>query len=312
MIELDGVSKWYGQVSAVVDLSVRVERGIVGLVGRNGAGKSTILGLVAGLLRPSSGQLRVCGASPTRPAARRVLALCPDVDAFPEWQSGLAFVASMLRLSGEPGGAALRKAQDAMARVGLAEAMPRPVGGYSKGMRQRTKLALALAREPRVLLLDEPMNGLDPVARRDVTDQIRGLSAAGVIVVVSSHVLHELEELVERVLLVHRGRLVASGAVHELRQQLADRPYRLLLRGREPRALAAELARLPMVRGLRFAEDGLVLETDRGAGLFERLTELGADGRLEELRPLDDDLEAVFGYLAGPGASAHAAAGRAR
>jgi ABC-2 type transport system ATP-binding protein len=312
MIELDGVSKWYGQVSAVVDLSVRVESGIVGLVGRNGAGKSTILGLVAGLLRPSSGQLRVCGASPTRPAARRVLALCPDVDAFPEWQSGLAFVASMLRLAGEPGGVAMRKARDAMARVGLAEAMQRPVGGYSKGMRQRTKLALALAREPRVLLLDEPMNGLDPVARRDVTEQIRGLSAAGVIVVVSSHVLHELEELVERVLLVHRGRLVASGAVHELRQQLADRPYRLLLRGPEPRALAAELARLPMVRGLRFAEDGLVLETDRGAGLFERLTELGADGRLEELRPLDDDLEAVFGYLAGPGVSAHAAAERAR
>lgn len=299
MIEFDGVSKWYGQVSAVVDFSARIDGGIVGLVGRNGAGKSTLLGLAAGLLRPSSGVVRVDGDSPARPSARRTLALCPDVDAFAEWRSGLGFVASMLRLAGTPRRAAFDAAHETMTSLGLGEAMHRPLRGYSKGMRQRTKLALALARRPRVLLLDEPMNGLDPLARRDVMKQLESLAAAGVAIVVSSHVLHELEEVVDLVLLVHRGRLVASGAVHELRRQLADRPYRLLLRSASPRALAAELTALPMVRGLRFAEDGLELETDRGAGLFERLTELGAGGRLEEIRPLDDDLEAVFGYLSG-------------
>ncbi|MFO1051270.1 MAG: ABC transporter ATP-binding protein [Planctomycetota bacterium] len=302
MIELEGISKWFGQVSAVADLSARIEAGIVGLVGRNGAGKSTVLGLIAGLLRPSSGSVRVLGRNPTVARSRRDLAFCPDIDAFPEDLTGETFVRWMLRLSGIAARAAKQQARDALERVNLADAMHRPVRGYSKGMRQRTRLALAFARRPRILLLDEPMTGLDPVARRDVTAILGDFASSGAAVLVSSHVLHELEQLARTVLLMHRGRLVAVGAVHELRRQLADRPYRLLLRGPDPRALAAEIARLGVVRGLRFVEEGVELETDRGAGLFDHLTSLGASGRLDEIRPLDDDLEAVFGYLAGSGA----------
>lgn len=301
MIELQHVSKTYGQVVGVVDFSATIESGIVGLVGRNGAGKSTVLGLIAGLLRPSTGLVTVDGCSPTRPAARRAIALCPDIDAFPEDLSGLAFVRWMLRLSGFSGREARTASGEALERVGLAEAMDRRLRGYSKGMRQRTKLALALARRPRALLLDEPMTGLDPVARRDMAARLVELGREGVTVLVSSHVLHELEELADRVLLVHRGRLVAVGAVHELRDQLGDRPYRLLLRSADPRRLAIELAGLEMVRGIRFNDEGIEIETDRAGGLFEQLTAMGAEGKIDEIRPLDEDLESVFGYLAGPG-----------
>jgi ABC-2 type transport system ATP-binding protein len=298
MIELIGVSKWFGQVSAVVDVSVSITTGIVGLVGRNGAGKTTLMSLMCGLVRPSSGTVRVLGGDPTRASSRRSLALCPDIDSFPEDQSSRTFVTAMLCLSGMDRRRARSLAEAGLTRAGLAHAMHRPLRGYSKGMRQRTKLAVALAREPKVLLLDEPMTGLDPVARREIAEQVRELAAGGMTVLVSSHVLHELEELAQRMLLVHRGRLVAEGTVSELRAQLADRPYRMLLSGPDVRGLAAAISALEVVVGVRFVADGVEVETRRSEGFFEALTELGRQGRIHAMRPLDQDLEAVFDYVA--------------
>lgn len=301
MIELRGVSKWYGQVAALTDVSVCVEGGIVGLVGRNGAGKSTLMSLVAGLLRPSRGDVTVDGARPSRPSGRRRIGFCADVDSFYEDLSGLRFVTWLLRLSGEPRRSARALAAESLDRVGLGDAMHRAIRGYSKGMRQRVKLAQALARDPRVLLLDEPMTGLDPIARNDIQARVTELGRAGVIVLVSSHVLQELEEVVERVLLVHQGRLVADGPVARLRALLEDRPYRLRLRSPAPRELAARLATLEVVRGISFEARAVEVETDGGAGLFATVTELGVEGLVEEVRPLDDDLEAVFAYLVDDG-----------
>ncbi len=299
MIEFLGVSKWYGQVSALVDMSFTVEAGVTGLVGQNGAGKSTLMKLAIGLLRPSLGQVDVDGGSPQTPEVRRNLGYCPDLDAFYEDLNGLTFVTWMLRIHGYSGAEARRRAKDSLQRFGMAEVMGRKIRGYSKGMRQRIKLAQALAHEPKVVFLDEPMTGLDPVARHQMSEAIRELGESGVSVMVSSHVLHELQSVVDRVLLIHQGRLMAEGTVSDLRRQLEDRPHRLRLRSRNPRELAARLTSLEVVSGLSFTHDGLELATAGGDGLFQTLTELGADqGQLvDEIAPVDDSLEAVFGYL---------------
>jgi ABC-2 type transport system ATP-binding protein len=301
MIEFRGVSKWYGQVAALTDVSVVIDGGIVGLVGRNGAGKSTMMNLLAGLLRPSRGEVLVDGAEPWRSDARRRIGFCPDVDSFYEDLSGHAFVSWLLRLHGLRAGVAKDLAAQAMDRVGLADAMHRTIRGYSKGMRQRVKLAQALARDPSTLLLDEPMTGLDPIARHDITELVVTLHEAGVTVLISSHVLQELEEIASRVLLVHQGRLLADGSVHELRRLLEDRPYRLLVHSARPREVAARLTAVDVVRGLTLDRDALEVETDGGGDLFATLTELGSEGLIEEVRPLDDDLEAVFAYLVDDG-----------
>ncbi|MEY2982996.1 MAG: putative transporter ATP-binding protein YxlF [Planctomycetota bacterium] len=301
MIEFRGVSKWYGQVAALTDVSVKIDGGIVGLVGRNGAGKSTMMNLLAGLLRPSRGEVLVDGVEPWRADTRRRIGFCPDVDSFYEDLSGHAFVAWLLRLHGLRAREARELAAHAMDRVGLTDAMHRTIRGYSKGMRQRVKLAQALARDPSTLLLDEPMTGLDPIARHDITALVVSLHEAGVTVLVSSHVLQELEEIAVRVLLVHQGRLLADGSVHELRRLLEDRPYRLLIHSPRPRDVAARLTAVAVVRGLTLDQEAVEVETDGGGDLFATLTELGAEGLIEEVRPLDDDLEAVFAYLVDDG-----------
>ena len=186
-----------------------------------------------------------------------------------------------------------------LSELGLAENMRRPIREYSKGMRQRVRLGQALAHGPSFVLLDEPMTGLDPVARAELSDHIRELPKRGVGVLVSSHVLHELEAVVDRVVLVHQGRLLADGKIHELRDKLPERPHRLRLRGARPRALAAELTQWPQVEGIAVRDDQLEVSLLGQRDFYDRLTALAADwqGGLHEIAPLDDDLAAVFGYL---------------
>jgi len=295
-----GVSKWYGQVSALTDVDLRCGPGVTGLVGQNGAGKSTLMKLAAGLLRPSTGSVSLCGEPPTKRQARRVLGYCPDIDRFYEEMSGRTFVAWMLRLDGLAARAARVRAGEVLDQLGLGDAMHRKIGGYSKGMRQRVKLAQALGKRPSVLLLDEPLTGLDPVARHDVTQVLRGIGREGVCVLVSSHVLHELQSLADAgVALIHQGRLLAHGGVAELRAQMEERPHRLRLRSQQPRQLARELAGLEVVASVSIGNEDVRIETRAVAGAFAELTRVGADadGLITELQPLDDDLEAVFGYL---------------
>jgi ABC-2 type transport system ATP-binding protein len=302
IIEFDGVSKWYGNVIGLNKLTLHIPVGVTGLLGPNGAGKSTLLQLATGQLRPSQGTVRVLGQKVwDNPVLNRQIGLCPEQDAFYEWMTGLDFVRTCARLSGLNRTTAAAAAETALARVGMTEHMNRAIRGYSKGMRQRTKIAQALVHGPRVLFLDEPLSGTDPVARRELVDVIRGLGAAGHTVLVSSHVLHEVQALTPNIVLLHRGRLVAEGHVRDIRDLIDQHPHRIVLVGDRPRALAARLAGCEDVVGIQFLdrESGLLVETRQPDAFYSRLPTLSTeDGlALREVYSEDDNLEAVFKYL---------------
>ncbi|AMV30401.1 putative ABC transporter ATP-binding protein YxlF [Gemmata sp. SH-PL17] len=302
IIEFDGVSKWYGNVIGLNKLTLHVPAGVTGLLGPNGAGKSTLLQLATGQLRPSQGTVRVFGQDVwDNPGLNHLIGLCPEQDAFYEWMTGHDFVRTCARLSGMSRRDATKAANRAMEMVGMTEHMYRGVRGYSKGMRQRTKLAQAMVHNPRVLFLDEPLTGTDPVARRDLIDVVRGLGASGCSVVVSSHVLHEIQSLTPRIVLLHRGRLVAQGHVREIRDLIDKHPHRIVLVCEQYRALAAKLATCADVDGIKFIEreSSLVVETRQPDAFYARLPELAATGglSLREVYSEDDNLEAVFKYL---------------
>jgi ABC-2 type transport system ATP-binding protein len=302
LIEFDGVSKWYGPVIGLNKLTLRLPAGVTGLLGPNGAGKSTLLQLATGQLRPSQGTVRVFGQTVwDNPALNRLIGLCPEQDAFYEWMTGLDFVRTCARLAGLGRREATAAANRAMDRVGMTEQMNRAIRGYSKGMRQRTKLAQALVHDPRILFLDEPLTGTDPVARRDLIDVIRGLGNGGCSVLVSSHVLHEIQALTPQIVLLHRGRLVAEGHVREIRNLIDHHPHRIVLVCDTPRELAGRLARFDDVDGIQFlaSESGLMVETRQPDVFYARLPALVQSHglALREVYSEDDNLDAVFQYL---------------
>ena len=298
-LQFDSVTKWYGSVAALLDVSFQVGTEVVGLVGKNGVGKSTLMKLAVGLLNPSQGHVRVCGLAANTREARARIGFCPDFDRLYEPLSGVTFVAWMLRYHGVAARVATKRAEAVLTELGLAENMHRPIREYSKGMRQRVRLGQALAHRPQFVLLDEPMTGLDPLARAELSDLIRDLPRRGVGVLVSSHVLHELEAVVDRVVLVHQGRLLADGKIDQLREQLPERPHRLRLRGARPREIAAQLAGWPEVEGVRFEGEALEVALSGYGAFYERFSDLASEwqGGIHELMPLDDDLAAVFGYF---------------
>jgi ABC-2 type transport system ATP-binding protein len=301
VVEFDGVSKWYGNVIGLNKLTLRVAPGITGLLGPNGAGKSTLLQLATGQLRPSQGTVRVLGHTTwNNPGLTRHVGLCPEQDAFYEWMTGLDFVRTCARLTGM-GREATAAAEKALAVVGMTANMNRAIRGYSKGMRQRTKLAQALVHKPRVLFLDEPFTGTDPVARRDLIDVIRGLAADGRSVLVSSHVLYEVESLTPNIVLLHRGRLVAEGDVRQIRDLIDRHPHRIVLVSDDYRALAAKLVRWDDVEGVKVLrrEGAVLIETRSPDAFYARLPALSLENgtALREVFSEDDNLEAVFKYL---------------
>ncbi|GAB4138946.1 MAG: ABC transporter ATP-binding protein [Planctomycetota bacterium] len=300
-LRFEHVSKWYGQVSALIDITLHAGPGALGLVGRNGAGKSTLMKLACGLLAPSEGSATVGGVAPSSVEARRLIGFCPDFDPLDGQSSALGFVTRMLRLCGFGSRRARDRAAEVLAGLGLSGDMNRPIREYSKGMRQRVRLAQALGHDPDVLLLDEPMNGLDPVARHEMQVLVRGLCERGKTVVVSSHVLHELEAMTERVALVHQGRLVAEGSVRDLRSQIDRKPHRILIATPDSRGLARRLSVLPQVAGMQFTAHGLEVHVGGQPGFYEELTAIGAEpeGLVLEVAPVDDSLASVFGYLVG-------------
>ena len=302
VVEFDGVSKWYGNVIGLNKLTLRIAPGVTGLLGPNGAGKSTLLQLATGQLRPSQGCVRVLGHRAwNNPPLMRHVGLCPEQDAFYEWMTGHDFVRACAGLTGMGRRAAAAAADEALATVGMTEHMRRPIRGYSKGMRQRTKLAQALVHQPRVLFLDEPFTGTDPVARRELLDVIRGLGGSGRSVVVSSHILYEVETLTPNVILLHRGRLVAEGQVRQIRDLIDRHPHRIVLVCDDYRALAAKLVRWEDVEGVKMLPDDktVLAETRRPDAFYARLPALSLeDGTaVHEVYSEDDNLEAVFKYL---------------
>lgn len=300
IIEFDGVSKWYGNVIGLNKLTLKIPPGVTGLLGPNGAGKSTLLQLATGQLRPSQGTVTVLGQTVwDNPSLFRHIGLCPEQDAFYEWMTGREFVRTCARLTGLSTKQATAAAEQAMVQVGMTDNMNRAIRGYSKGMRQRTKLAQALVHQPRVLLLDEPFSGTDPVARRDLIDVIRTMGGAGCSVLVSSHVLHEVQALTPSIILLHHGRLVAEGNVRDIRDLIDQHPHRIVLVCDRYRELAARLASYADVDGISFLKSGLMVETRQPDVFYARLPELATeDGlALREVYSEDDNLEAVFKYL---------------
>ena len=304
VVEAKELGRWYGEVVGLGDLSVSIEPGITGLVGPNGAGKSTFMKLMVGELRPHRGSISVLGHRPfgSRPLYRR-LGFCPQQDALYEHQTGRAFVRDIMRLAGFGRREADQRARSAMERVGLSDAMDRKVSDYSKGMRQRTRLAQAVAHDPEIIVADEPLTGLDPIARRQTLELFRELASDGKSVILSSHVLHEVESLTDTMVLIHRGRLLAQGSVREVRRLINKHPSRVHVKARDPRRLASRLLDEPHVTAVTLGADGedLLVET-QDVGIFHRrfgAVAGEADAGVRSLVSDDASLEAVFDYLVG-------------
>ncbi len=301
VVEFEAVSKWYGNVIGLNNVTLRLPAGVTGLLGPNGAGKSTFLQLATGQLRPSQGQVRVLGRTTWNNAAlSRFIGLCPEQDAFYEWMTGWDFVHTCARLSGLNAQEARQGAERALEHVKMTQHMNRAIKGYSKGMRQRTKIAQALVHDPDVLFLDEPLTGTDPVARHELMELVCRLGSEGRTVIVSSHVLREVESVTPYIVLLNRGRLVAEGHVRQIRDLIDQYPHRIVLASDDTRDLAARLMRFEDVEGIKLMENGarIVVETREPDAFYQRLPELATQGTVvREVYSEDDNLEAVFKYL---------------
>lgn len=299
-LELVRASRWYGQVIALNDVSVAVPPGVTGLLGPNGAGKSTFLKLAAGQLAPSQGEVRLLGRPAWgSPEVFRRTGLCPEADAFWPGMTGIQFLMALLRLTGYEEAECRRRAENALREMDLLDAKDRKIGAYSKGMRQRVKLAQALAHDPEVLLLDEPLTGLDPMNRRRVIELVKRFGKEGRTVVVSSHVLYEVEAMTRTVLLIHNGRILAEGDVREIRDLMDEHPHTVALRARDPRALAESVVRSPSVVSLSFGPEGewLTVQTARPDEFYDSLHEAAIAAGVSEMYSPDEGLESVFKYL---------------
>jgi ABC-2 type transport system ATP-binding protein len=296
------VSKWYGNVIGINKLTLEIRAGVTGLLGPNGAGKSTLLQLATGQLRASQGRVRVLGQKVWNNAAlNRYVGLCPEQDAFYEWMTGWDFVHTCARLSGMSRAAAGDAAGHTIETVGMTKNRDRAIRGYSKGMRQRIKLAQALVHNPHVLFLDEPLTGTDPVARRDLMNIIQRLGGEGKSVLVSSHVLHEVQSLTPNIVLLNHGRLVAEGHVREIRDLIDKHPHHIVLVCDEYRKLAGRVLAWNDVEGVKVlaGERGIMVETRSPDSFYGRLPALSLDDGLaiKAVYSDDDNLEAVFKYL---------------
>jgi ABC-2 type transport system ATP-binding protein len=297
-IVLDHASRWYGNVVAVNDVSFSVGGGVTSLLGPNGAGKTTILHMLAGLLRPSAGRVLLAGEPAWRnPRVYRSVGLVPEREAVYDFLTGREFVEMCARLQRlpDPIGAARR----AIETVDLEAAAGRAVGTYSKGMRQRVKIAGALVHEPSILLLDEPFNGMDPRQRLHMIELLRSMAAAGRAILFSSHILEEVERLAEQVLVIHAGRLAAAGDYRQIRRLMTDRPHTFVVRSSDNRRLAAAFLSEPSVFGAELEDGRLSVRVAEFRGFTTSVARVARDAgvSLYEVAPSDDSLESVFAYL---------------
>jgi ABC-2 type transport system ATP-binding protein len=301
LVEATHLSKWYGQVIGLNDVNVRVPRGITGLLGPNGAGKSTFMKLITGQLKPSKGQITVFGEPIWgNPALFFRIGFCPEQDAFYERMTGLEWVQALVRLNGYGDAEALSAATAALEQVDLMAAANKKIGAYSKGMRQRVKLAQALVHDPELLILDEPLSGMDPVMRRRTIRLVKDWARAGKSILVSSHILHEIEAMTSNILLIHNGRILAEGNVHQIRDLIDEHPHTVYIKAEDPRALARRFLTDVDVLSLKFDAGALIVQTGKPDVFYARLTELAATGEaggVDEVTSPDDNLQAVFQYL---------------
>jgi ABC-2 type transport system ATP-binding protein len=301
LVAADHLSKWYGQVIGLNDVTVELPHGITGLLGPNGAGKSTFMKLITGQLRPSKGTVSVFGQPIWgNPSLFFRIGFCPEQDAFYERMTGLEWVSALVRLNGYSESQALEAGRAALEKVDLLSAADKKIGAYSKGMRQRVKLAQALVHDPELLILDEPLSGMDPIMRRKTIRLIKEWARAGKSILVSSHILHEIESMTSNILLIHNGRILAEGNVHQIRDLIDEHPHTVYIKADQPRALAREFLSDADVLSLRFEADAVVVQTARPDAFYARLTAMAASGEVgpvHEVTSPDDNLQAVFAYL---------------
>ncbi len=276
-------------------------KGITGLLGPNGAGKSTFMKLITGQLKPSKGSIRVLGEEIWgNPGLYFRIGFCPEQDAFYERMTGLQWVTALVRLNGFGEKEADEAAKIALDRVDLLPAADKKIGAYSKGMRQRVKLAQALVHDPELLILDEPLSGMDPIMRRKTIRLVKDWARAGKSILVSSHILHEIESMTSNILLIHNGRILAEGNVHQIRDLIDTHPHTVYIKANDPRALARQFLADDNVLSLKFDPGALIIQTARPEVFYARLTELAASGDagpVDEVTSPDDNLQAVFQYL---------------
>ena len=300
VVVADRCSKWYGHVLGVSDVSWTLKGGIVGLLGPNGAGKSTMIKMMAGLLRPSRGALTVFGKSPFADVdVRRRIGYAPEHENTWDTLTALELVEYMAKLAAVRD--ASKAAKDALAQMGMSDAMHRRVKGFSKGMRQRTKLAGAIAHDPAFLLLDEPLTGVDPMARIDIVERIKQLGEAGKTIVVSSHVLYEIEALTSDIVVIYRGQMLAEGNVYEIRKLIDQHPHRIRVECDQPRTIAAALATADHVARIVFERGAVLIETRDPDRCYDEIAAAVLDGdvAVTSLSSPDNNLGAVFEYLTG-------------
>ena len=295
-----GLSKWYGNVAGLLDVDLTVTGGVVGLLGPNGAGKTTFLRLVTGQLKPSTGSLTLFGKDPWHhPEVLSRLGYAPEHDGTWEELTGRSFVRFAAELAGMGGPTAVKAANEAIERVTMTKAADRALKTYSKGMRQRIKLAQAIVADPDLIILDEPLTGCDPVVRAHMIALVRELGEKGKTVVVSSHILHEVEAMTDQVVLLYKGHVLATGDVDSLRELIEDHPHQIEVRCTEPRNLAAALVGEESVRALEILPGRLLVETEQPDACYPAIARaiLASDMDLQGLLSPDEDLEAVFRYL---------------
>ena len=302
-VVIDKCSKWYGQVIGLNEVSLAIDGGVTGILGPNGAGKSTLFKLLMGRLKPSSGNVRLFGVDPWESTApyRRV-GYVAETEKLYDWMTGHDFVSTLARLHGMTREEASDRASHVLDFVGLADVQNKEIGKYSKGMRQRVKIAHALVHDPDLIILDEPLHGCDPIARTSIMSVIRDLGTQGKTVLVSSHILDEIERITEQIVILHNGRLLALGNLHAIRDLLDKHPHRILIRTENPRKLAEYFVPEEPVYGVRFAEEGAleVLTNDLSAAhsvLPRVIVESGL--KITSIENPDDNLEALLGYLVG-------------
>ena len=302
-IRFDNVSRFYGEVLGVNRVTLNIPPGITSLVGPNGSGKTTLMNLMTGLVRPTRGTIRVLGMAPSDSLNLfRKVGYSTQFDSFPKGMTGLQFIFSFLRLFGFTSEECRKRAEQAIDQVHLAEAAGRQIAGYSKGMRQRIKLDQAIAHNPKVLVLDEPLNGLDPLVRAETIALFRKYAAEGRHVIVSSHVLHEVDLISDQIILLSSGYVVAEGQIHSLRSEIQEHPMQILIRCDRPGALASRVFEQDHVVEAQLLADrsGLVVKTRDADKFYRMLNHLALDGiQIEGVAPADDNVNSVYEYLIG-------------
>ncbi|HXP43335.1 MAG TPA: ABC transporter ATP-binding protein [Candidatus Acidoferrales bacterium] len=302
-ILFEDVSKFYGEILGVNRVNLSIPPGVTSLVGPNGSGKTTLMNLMTGLVHPTRGRISVLGMNPTEPEKLfKILGYSTQFDSFPKGLTGFQFVCSYLRLGGRDAQAAEQLAWRAIERVNLMDAANRNVAGYSKGMRQRIRLAQALCNDPRVLVLDEPLNGLDPLARAEMIALFRSVAAVGCYVIISSHILHEVDAISDQVVMLSNGYVVAEGPIHSLRNEIREQPAQILVRCDRPRELASEALKSEHTMEVRIHNDGrgLLIKTLDADRFYLMLNHIALNGiGIESVTPADDDVNSIYEYLIG-------------